>query len=51
MEKMCNETVSFDSDSLGLNWYCKENDSMEETRAARKASQNKLPALSTDFYK
>ena len=46
---MCAEKVSFDPDSLSLN--CKQSNPLEETKVARNASQNKLPALSTDFYK
>eukprot|EP00090_Calanus_glacialis_P006939 TRINITY_DN15420_c0_g1_i1.p1 TRINITY_DN15420_c0_g1~~TRINITY_DN15420_c0_g1_i1.p1 ORF type:complete len:649 (-),score=159.41 TRINITY_DN15420_c0_g1_i1:13-1755(-) len=49
MDRMCAEKVSFDPDSLSLN--CKQSNPLEETKVARNASQNKLPALSTDFYK
>jgi hypothetical protein len=51
MEELRDETVSFDSDKLSLNWHGKQTNSVEQTRATRKASNHKLPALSREFYK
>ena len=51
VEELGDETVSFDSENLSLNWHGKQTNPVEQTRAARKALNHKLPALSTDFYK
>ena len=51
IDNLCNETVSFDASSMTINWYCEKKKSPDPTKAARKALQNQLPPMSTEFYK
>lgn len=51
VDKISNETVSFDTEALSINWFCEKKKNFEPTKSSKKALQASLTPMSTEFYK
>ena len=51
VDKISNETVSFDSEALSINWFCEKKKNLEPNKSSKKALQASLAPMSTEFYK